>query len=261
MARLTGERPMEGATPDSLLAFHDAGYREMAERIGSGTVLDVGCGVGAQTAKLAGIGRLVIGVDYDAQTAVDAAHEWEPQGLRFAAMDGARIGARAGSIDWVCSSHIIEHFRAPEQHVAELARVTSDDGGALVITPNRPADFENPFHVALFEADELESLLSLFFHDVTVHGLEGSPELHADFAQRRASGERLLKLDPFDLRHKVPNSWYVWSYERVLPVVYRMLGSERTGIGSGLDESHFFLTDQITPTTPGLFAVARRPRR
>jgi SAM-dependent methyltransferase len=261
MARLTGERPMEGATPDSLLAFHDAGYREMAAQIGAGTVLDVGCGVGAQTSRLAGVGRFVIGVDYDPATAVDAAQQWGPRGLRFAAMDGARIAIRDGSVDWVCSSHIIEHFRAPEQHVAELARAASDDGTALVITPNRPADFENPFHVSLFEADELESLLALFFDDVTVHGLEGSPELHADFGQRRASGERILKLDPLDLRHKVPRSWYVWSYERVLPVVYKMLGAGRTGIGSGLDESHFFLTAQITPATPGLFAVARNPRR
>ena len=261
MAKLTGERPMAGATPDSLLAFHDAGYREMAERIGPGTVLDVGCGVGDQTARLSGLGRLVIGVDYDAQTAIDAAREWEPRGMRFAAMDGARIAAKADSIDWVCSSHIIEHFRAPEQHAAELARVATADGAALVITPNRPADFENPFHVSLFEADELESLLALFFDDVTVLGLEGSPELHADFAQRRASGNRLLKLDPLDLRHKVPYSWYVWSYEHVLPVVYKMLGAARTGIGSGLDESHFFVTDQITPTTPGLLAIARNPRR
>jgi SAM-dependent methyltransferase len=261
MARLTGERPMAGATPDSLLAFHDAGYREVAERIGSGTVLDVGCGVGEQTARLAGLGRLVIGVDYDPETAIDAAREWEPRGLRFAAMDGARIAARGASIDWVCSSHIIEHFRTPEQHVAELARVATDTGTALVITPNRPADFENPFHVSLFEADELESLLALFFHDVVVHGLEGSPALHADFAQRRASGERILKLDPLGLRHKVPRRWYVWTYERVLPLVYRALGSERTGIGSGLDESHFYLSDQIAPTTPGLFAVASNPRR
>ena len=251
---------MAGATPDSLLAFHDAGYREMAERIGGGTVLDVGCGVGDQTARLAGVGRQVIGVDYDPQTAVDAAREWTPKGLRFAAMDGARIAARPRSIDWVCSSHIIEHFVAPERHVAELARVTTDDGTTLVITPNRPADFENPFHVSPFEADELESLLALFFRDVTVHGLEGSPELQADFARRRASGERLLKLDPLDLRHKMPRRWYVWTYERVLPVVYRALGADRTGIGSGIDESHFFLVDQITPTTPGLFAVARAPR-
>src|SRR5258706_239201 len=149
MARLTGERPMAGATPDSLLAFHDAGYREMADRLGSGVVLDVGGGVGDRTARLAGIGRPGHRVDYHA--------------------------------------------------------------------------------------------------------------LHADFAQRRASGEKLVRLDPFDLRHKMPHRWYVWGYERVLPVVYKALGSSRTGIGSGIDESNFFLTDQIPPSTPGLFAVARNP--
>jgi ubiquinone/menaquinone biosynthesis C-methylase UbiE len=260
MARLTGERPMAGATPDSLLAFHDAGYREMAERIGPGTVLDVGCGVGDQTARLAGLGRLVVGVDYDAQTAIDAGRQWEPQGLRFAAMDGARIAARAGAIDWVCSSHIIEHFESPDRHVAELARVCTANGRTFVITPNRPADFENPFHVYLFEAAELASMLRLFFHDVEVLGLEGSPELHVDFAKRRASGEKLLKLDPLRIRQRVPRSWYVWGYEHVLPVVYRALGSETTGIGSGIDDSHFFLTSQIEPTTPGLFAMASRPR-
>ena len=168
--RLTGERPMAGATPDSLLAFHDAGYREMAARLGPGTVLDIGCGVGDETARLADDERTVLGVDYDADTAVAASADWGPgsrHGLdvRFAGMDGARLGLRGRSVDWACSSHIIEHFTAPELHVAELARVLSDSGTAFVITPNRPADFENPFHVYLFEEPELASLLRLFFHD------------------------------------------------------------------------------------------------
>ena len=59
-------------------------------------------------------------------------------------------------------------------------------GTAFVLTPNAPADFENPFHVYLFEPDQLRSLLGLFFEDVEVHGLEGSAELKADFAARRA---------------------------------------------------------------------------
>jgi SAM-dependent methyltransferase len=260
MARLTGERPMEGATPDSLLAFHAAGYREIRRRLGAGVVLDVGCGVGTETAELAAPGRRVVGIDYSAGTAVDAGSDLGTDGLRFAAMDGARLGVRGAAVDWVCSSHIIEHFEAPERHVAELARVCAPEGRAFVITPNRPADFENPFHVYLFEEPELASLLRLFFHDVEVLGLEGSPELHEDFARRRASGEKLLKLDPLKLRHKVPRSWYVWGYEHVLPVVYRALGSSTTGIGSGIDDSHLFLTDRIEPTTPGLFATASRPR-
>src|SRR5262245_2051760 len=261
MARLTGERPMQGATPDSLLAFHAAGYREMRLRLGPGVVLDVGCGVGTETADLAGPGRSVFGVDYSPEPAADASAALGAGGLRFAAMDGARLGVRDGTVDWACSSHIIEHFVAPEQHVAELARVCAPTGRAFVITPNRPADFEHPFHVYLFEADELASMLRLFFADVEVLGLEGSPELHEDFARRRASGEKLLRLDPLDLRHKMPRSWYVWGYERVLPVVYRFLGSSTTGIGSGIDDSHFFVTDRIEPTTPGLFAIASHPRR
>jgi SAM-dependent methyltransferase len=264
--KLTGERPMAGATPDSLLAFHDAGYREVVSRLGPGTVLDIGCGVGDETSRMAAADRFVVGVDYDAETAVSAAGEWGPGGqrgtdVRFAGMDGARLALQRRSVDWACSSHIIEHFTAPELHVAELARVVSDAGTAFVITPNRPADFENPFHVYLFEARELESLLRLFFADVEVFGLEGTEELKADFASRRARGERILKLDVLGLRRRMPRRWYVWSYERALPVVYRALGSRASGIGSGLDQTHFFMTDEIVDTTPGLFAIARSPRR
>lgn len=264
--KLTGERPIEGRTPDSLLALHDAGYREVIERIGDGRILDVGCGVGRETARFCGPGRQVIGVDYDPETAILARREFGSGGTRgtdaeFAGMDGARLGFRTAAFETVCSSHIIEHFTGPELHAAELARVCGDDGTVYVITPNRPADFENPFHVYLFEPLELESLLSLFFDDVQVLGLEGDADLAADFAARRTSGTRLLKLDVLELRRRMPRKWYVWSYEHALPVVYRMLGAKSSGIGSGLDASHLSITEHVTETTPVLFAVARRPRR
>jgi SAM-dependent methyltransferase len=263
---LTGERPMEGSTPDSLIALHDAGYREVLARLGTGRVLDVGCGTGIETSRLDGPGRDVMGIDYHAETAVLAGKIYGPGGtrgtdIRFAAMDGAALGFRTGSFDWVCSSHIIEHFTGPEQHVADLARVSKDDGTTFVITPNRPADFENPFHVYLFEADELASMLKLFFHDVQVLGLEGDAELKADFASRRETGDKLLKLDVLNLRQRMPRSWYVWSYERLLPAVYKVLGTEKSGVGSGLDHTHFSMSDVVLPTTPVLFAIARQPRR
>jgi SAM-dependent methyltransferase len=262
--KLTGERPMQGATPDSLLALHDAGYREVIARLGNGVVLDAGCGVGDETVRLTGPGRTVIGVDYDPPTAIEAGRRLGRSDgagtLRFAGMDASRIGLRTGSVDYACSSHIIEHFLNPERHVAEIARVLAPGGAAYFLTPNAPADFENPFHVYLFEREQLRSLLGLFFEDVEVHGLEGSPELKADFAARRASGERLLKLDVFQLRRRMPRTWYVGAYTRVLPIVYKFLGSN-AGVGSGLDDSHFFLTDNVTRTTPVLLAQARRPRQ
>jgi ubiquinone/menaquinone biosynthesis C-methylase UbiE len=258
---LTGERPMQGSTPDALLALHDAGYREVVARLPTaGIVLDVGCGVGDETARLANSDRTVVGADYSAATMVEAGKQRGGTHLRFVGMDGARLGVRDASVDAVVSSHIIEHFVDPVRHVAELARVLDDDGTAFVITPNAPADFENPFHVYLFEPDHLVSMLSLFFDDVECIGLEGDEVLKADFAARRASGERLLKLDVFNLRRRLPRRMYVWSYERALPVVYRLLGSDRSGVGSGIDASHFFMTNHIEPTTPVLFAIARRPK-
>ena len=256
---------MEGATPDSLLALHDAGYREVLARLGPGVVVDVGCGIGAETERLAAPDRFVIGADYSTETVRLASSTYANRAaddgpLHFVASDGAVLGLRGGSVDYVVSSHIIEHFVNPALHAIELARVLRTSGTALVITPNAPADFENPFHVYLFERAQLRSLLGLFFEDVEVHGLEGSPELKADFAARRASGERLLKLDVFQLRRKLPRSWYVGAYTRVLPIVYKVMGSN-AGVGSGLDDSHFHMTDDVKPDTPVLFAVARSPRR
>lgn len=264
--KLTGERPMEGRTPDSLLALHEAGYREVAACLGTGLILDVGCGVGDESITLASEGRRLFGIDYSADTAILASQEWGTNGSKehlidTACMDGGTLAFRSECFDAVCSSHIIEHFTDPERHVAELARVCSDSGAVYVLTPNRPADFENPFHVYLFEQAQLASMLRLFFEDVEVKGLNGDEALLADFATRRSSGERLLKLDYFNLRRRLPRKLYVWAYEHALPLVYRALGSNVSGVGSGLDHTHLYLTDEVDDTTPVLFAIAKGPRR
>ena len=62
--RLTGERPEEGVTPDSLLALHAAGYQAVIDRLGPGRLLDVGCGQGFESVRLAAPDRTVLGVDY-----------------------------------------------------------------------------------------------------------------------------------------------------------------------------------------------------
>lgn len=259
--KLTGERPIEGKTPDSLLALHAAGYREVRERIGEGSLLDLGCGLGDGTATFAAPGRTLVGLDYDPATAAEARRAHRDIGLATVCGDGARLPLRTGSFDHVCSSHLIEHFVDPEPHVAEIARVVADAGSALFLTPNAPADFENPYHVYLFEPDDLREMLGRHFASVTVLGLDATPLVKADFEKRRALANKLLRLDPWGLRHKLPRSWFVALHAAGRRIAYRFLSNEQGQGNSGITADEFFVTEAIDPSTLVLLAVAEKPIR
>ena len=272
---LTGERPRRVGTPASLLSLHDAGYRAVLERIGHGRVLDVGCGEGFESLRFAGGGREVVGVDYSYEaseaarrTAREAAAGSGGPSFSVAQMDTRALGLASGTFDAVCSSHLIEHFSDPSDHVAEVARVLADTGTAFFLTPNAPADFENPFHLRLFERDDLGRLLRRHFTEVWVGALDATARVKAEFAVRRAKAEKLLRLDVFDLRHRMPRRWYLAVYTRLLPIAYALVArSERGGTvdvrgeGAGAGGGQWFVADEVDETTLVLFAICRRPRR
>jgi SAM-dependent methyltransferase len=259
--RLTGERPMQGVTPDSLLALHAAGYRSVIERLGDGSMLDVGCGQGFESVRFVSEGRPVFGADYSADAVEFAKQRWSTAGLRVAQMNALALGYATASFRWACSSHLIEHFDDPEGHVRELSRVLADDGTVFFLTPNAPADFENPFHIHLFEPPELRHLLERHFHNVQIQGLDAVPHVKADFTARRDKANKVLKLDFLDLRHKIPREWYIATYTRVLPVAYRLIARGDAGGVTGITGDDFFVTDELDATTMVLFATASRPRR
>jgi SAM-dependent methyltransferase len=252
---------MQGVTPDSLLALHDAGYRAVAAKVGKGRLLDLGCGQGFESVRLIAPERSVVGVDYSSEAVEHAARIHAGSGLSVARTDALQLCIGEGSFDYVCSSHLIEHFDQPDRHVKEMARVLKATGQALVLTPNAPADFENPFHIHLFEAGELRTMLSQHFSDVWVGGLDATDAVKADFASRRERAAKVLSLDVLDLRHRIPRSWYVAGYTRMLPLAYRIMARRDTGGASGITADDFFTTDQIDDTTLVLFAVAGGPLR
>jgi SAM-dependent methyltransferase len=256
--KLTGERPHQGATPDSLLALHDAGYRAVISRLGAGRVLDVGCGQGFESVRLGGVGRDVVGVDYNEEAASAAGAR---PCLLVCRMDAQALGFGAHTFPWICSSHLIEHFAAPERHVAEVARVLADGGSAFFVTPNAPADFENPFHVHPFGAAELTELLARHFGEVWVRGIDAVDTVKAAFEARRAKARRVLALDVLDLRHRMPRAWYLAAYSRLLPIAYRLMAGAESRGTSGGDADDWFVTEEVDDSTLVLFAVCRSPKR
>ncbi|MCE2854806.1 MAG: class I SAM-dependent methyltransferase [Ilumatobacteraceae bacterium] len=252
----TGERPIKGSTPGALVALHDAGYREVVARLGRGVVVDIGCGVGDETGRLTGPGRVVVGIDYD----WESAHAASAHGVQTTCADGAVLPLRGGAAQVVCSSHIIEHFVDPTDHVSEMARITADDGAALIITPNAPADFENPFHVHLFTSQSLNDMLGRHFEEVKVWGLDGDEEVRADFAARRRTGARLLALDVFGLRHRLPRGMYVGLHSFGRRLVYPFTNRREQGKPQ-ITSDRFSIVERIDDDTLVLFAVAQKPIR
>ena len=163
--------------------------------------------------------------------------------------------------DNVCSSHLIEHFTDPRHHVSEVARVLGADGTAFFLTPNEPADFENPYHVYLFTAPSLRRMLEDYFADVEILGLEGNQKVLEDFATRRATAEKMLRLDPFGLRHKLPRKAFVWLHATGRRVAYRFTNTGQTGGASGITAEDLAPgpEEAITDSTLVLFAVCRKP--
>lgn len=259
--KLTGERPQQGVTPDSLLALHAAGYKAVSDRLGGGYLLDIGCGQGFESVGFISPEREVVGADYSAEAAQSAQSQFGTKGLKVAQMDALHLGFADESFDAVCSSHLIEHFVTPQDHVREMARVLQGQGTAYVITPNKPADFENPFHVHLFGRDELETLLERYFESVALMGIDAVPAVKDDFIQRRIRANRLLSLDIFNIRHRIPRSWYVMAYTKLLPLAYRLIARQDSGGMTGITVDDWFVTDSLDDTTLVLFAVARNPRR
>jgi hypothetical protein len=94
-----------------------------------------------------------------------------------------------------------------------------------------------------------------------LQGLDTAEEVKAHFEARRKKAARLLKIDVFDLRHRMPHSWYVWAYTRLLPLAYKVLASDEVNGVTGITADDWFETDDLDESTPLLFAVARRPRR
>jgi SAM-dependent methyltransferase len=244
-----------------LLALHEAGYRAVLDRIGDGRILDVGCGQGFESARFLDPGRDVVGVDYSSDAVATAASRYGPDGLRVAQMDALGLAFLPQSFDGACSSHLIEHFTDPEPHVAELARVVKDDGLVCVLTPNKPADFENPFHLHLFDRAELRAMLERHFGDVWLGGVDAVPHVKADFEARRVKAAKLLRLDVFDVRHRMPYDWYVWTYTHMLPLAYKLVARNDTGGATGITADDWFVTEDLDDTTLVLLAVARKPLR
>ncbi len=118
--------------------------------LGGKTVLDFGCGNGAQTAEFIPYSTRLIAVDVDWED-LTTFSEYLRKGLASSAAgafvvpvqyDGRRLPLRDSSVDVVLSYEVLEHVEDEAAALAEIHRVLKPDGQFVMSVPNKSWIFE-----------------------------------------------------------------------------------------------------------------------
>ena len=114
--------------------FYNGVAADIAALAASGAaVLDVGCGPGHLTRRLAALGLEATGIDLDPAMIERAAARGTPEAVgRYLAADVAALPFEDGAFDVVASSLSMHHWADAEAGLAEMRRVVRP-GGRIVI--------------------------------------------------------------------------------------------------------------------------------
>lgn len=91
-------------------------------------ILDIGCGDGTYTAKVARAGARVLGIDIHPRWLPFAQRHHSSERCSFAQMNAEEMDLPAGSFDKVMSLCVIEHFNRDEVVMGHVARVLRPGG-------------------------------------------------------------------------------------------------------------------------------------
>jgi SAM-dependent methyltransferase len=163
---------LERLVPDALaasdvtgrdaLALHLERYDFAARWARPGRLLDIACGVGYGTQRLAervGGAREVVGVDVSAEAIEHARARYAHPLARYEAADAMGF-ADAEGFDTIVSLETLEHLPEPAGFVARVAGLLRPRGVLVASVPTTPSVDVNPHHLHDFSAASFRRLLA-----------------------------------------------------------------------------------------------------
>jgi 2-polyprenyl-3-methyl-5-hydroxy-6-metoxy-1,4-benzoquinol methylase len=145
------------------LSFHYTLALEYMRR--SGAVLDIGCGHGYGSLRLATAGFQVTGADLNPERIASARARLAHEALGFRVLNGCDLKLEDASCDYVTSFETLEHVDDPAQFLRELHRVLKPGGLLFLSTPQNcfGAIPTTPAHIVEFSFAQLHGLVSQSF--------------------------------------------------------------------------------------------------
>lgn len=171
-------------------------------------VLEIGCGVGYYTRKIAAVTPYLIATDIS-QNYVDQAKAANPHPIEaYVACPVEKLPFPDNSFDTVLMSEVIEHLIDSEQGVREIWRVLRPGGKAVIATPNKNSYLNILYHIRInmsgsyfdqdhireFSRKELQDLLGRYFSLKKFRYVNYFPVYFPPFFVRLIGSERIEKV-------------------------------------------------------------------
>ena len=170
-----------------------------------GKLLELGCGEGRGVELLAPLADSYTGID-KIKNITDVLAKKYPD---YSFADGVfpPFPYADNSFDTIVTFQVIEHVKYDEEFIKEIYRVLKKGGQALITTPNIKMTLSrNPWHEREYTAEQLEQLCLKYFAKVEMKGIAGNDKVMEYYEQNKASVNKIMRFDVFNLQYRLPAS-------------------------------------------------------
>ncbi len=184
----------------------------VAQDMVHGNLLEIGCGEGRGVELLASNVKLYTAVDKIEEVVTQLSLTYPD--ANFIQANIPPLPFEDNSFDSIVSFQVIEHIKDDVTYLKEIHRILKPGGKALISTPNIKMTLSrNPWHIREYTASELTDLCATIFNGVEMKGISGNDKVMEYHEQNRASVNKIMKFDIFNLQHHLPAALLKIPYE------------------------------------------------
>ncbi len=182
------------------------------------SVLEVGFGEGYGIHHISQKVKMSVGLELSETYVEYAKKKYLNSSCNYMRYDGEKIPFENNTFDYVISCMVIEHVLDIYSYLKEMYRVLKPGGYLYLTTPNRKLrlkDNEKPFnrfHITEFDQESLFLIISRVFDNITIYGIDGTPDIHNLELKRIHQLRQFNKWDIFSISKRLPE-----------PLVYKTL--------------------------------------
>jgi len=228
-----------------------------ASKIISGSILEIGCGVGRSLQLLLENCNQYTAIDKN-KSLLDSIGKKYPNLHLISQNIPPLTDIPDESFDYILSFQVIEHVKNDELFIKEVKRVLKPNGKFIVSTPNRIKSItRNPWHIREYTATEFEKLIGKYFNNIEAYGIQGSEKALQYYEENRKAVEKILRFDVLNLHYRLPRQLLQIPYDILNRFNRKSLQKQSNALVQQINEEDYFLSDDAHNSLDLFFVVTK----